>query len=238
MFIEVPGDSLPFAREAGGHASEDLELALLTVDETGHRKNGKEATVNLRRPASDLNPRAQPDIRWLVPVVLNPGRYQVRVAAHDVRTNRTGSVFVDLEVPRRDTRPAIGTLVMTDASDGGPIMAGDWTVFSQLPQPPTTRREFTQGEAVHIAAKIWVPKGTVMPKEATVRLRNVMAPAAPVIEYHAALQAAASGGVSEMVAKLPTEACGRFEVTVEIAGPGGNASQAISRGTTFQIAAR
>ena len=238
MMVEVAGRDLAFARE-GQRLCEDVSLALLTVDARGHRSNGTEATVKLRLPVTDIEPVAQPDVRWLVPLVLRTGRYQVRVSAHGARTNRTGAVFVDLDVPPAKARLTISTLVMTSELQAPSVIAGDWSSFSKLPEPPTTARLFRQGDTVRVAATIWVPKGVVSPKEAMVRLREATPNAAALFERQIALQSTANG-MAELLATMPTDALapGRFVLTVEVGDSKSDSSRTTSRQTAFEVVPR
>jgi len=148
-------------------------------------------------------------------------------------------VFVDLDVPPAKARLTISTLVMTSELQVPSVIAGDWSIFSKLPEPPTTARLFRQGDTVRVAATVWVPKGVARPKEAMVRLREATPNAAALFERQIALQGTANG-MAELLATLPTDALapGRFVLTVEVGDSKSDSSRTTSRETAFEIVPR
>jgi hypothetical protein len=98
-------------------------------------------------------------LRVLSRLDLPPGRYQIRIAAVDVRSQLAGSVHYDLEVPAFDALPlSMSGLVLTSSLAGVVPTAGGAVVDDLrkvLPGPPTVVREFKAGEEMALMAEVY-----------------------------------------------------------------------------------
>ena len=83
----------------------------------------------------------------LAKIDLAPGRYQLRLAAHNTAAAKDGSVFVDVIVPDYSNTPFSATPVVLSASPGRVSAPKD--LFNPLlPLVPTAERQFTVDDKV------------------------------------------------------------------------------------------
>jgi hypothetical protein len=87
------------------------------------------------------------DVRYevLAPVTLNPGRYDLRIAASSMLTGKTGSVNCEIEVPDFVREPLSLSGVVLSADPDGFVAPRD-ALRAFLPVVPTSRRSFFRGE--------------------------------------------------------------------------------------------
>ncbi len=103
---------------------------------------------------------AETSLRKALPdLTLSPGRYQVRIGATDVATERTGVVHCDVEVPDYRALPLSmsGLLIASRLSGGQPVLAGAplAALQSRLPSPPTASREFHASDELAVYAEVY-----------------------------------------------------------------------------------
>jgi VWFA-related protein len=96
-------------------------------------------------------------MRLVTEIALEPGHYQLRLAAHDPAANRSGSVFWDLDVPDFAKEAlTMGNLLFTAASAGQTATSFDApSVRDVLPGPPTSRREFTLEDTLAVYTEVY-----------------------------------------------------------------------------------
>lgn len=80
---------------------------------------------------------------------LKPGRYNIRVSAHNITTDRVGSVYTDLTVPDFANAPLSVSVPMVDI---GHLASRE---FAELPFTPTTRREFEKQEEIAVVVRLF-----------------------------------------------------------------------------------
>src|SRR5215831_18422410 len=100
----------------------------------------------------------QNGIRLLDRMNIAPGRYQLRVAAHDTGSGSVGSVLYDLEVPDfSKSRIAVSGLVLSSAAaiTSVPTARPDAELRSALPGPPVAARTFAQNDQLAVFADIY-----------------------------------------------------------------------------------
>jgi VWFA-related protein len=155
VIVEVGSRDFQFA-EKNGRFTERLEFSLLTVDQVARADNVRPFAMALDLTAAQAEEVRRSGIRWLTSVDLDPGRYSLRVATHALNTNRSGAVFVDVDVPqyrnnqlRIDGVALSSTLATPMLTSGGPAALG-------LPGPPTTARTFVKGDVITVGAEIGV----------------------------------------------------------------------------------
>jgi VWFA-related protein len=135
-----------------------IQLSYLAVDANGKVKGGSTdslAMTNLR-PATRERIE-ETGVRVLNRLELPPGKYQLRVAAHDTAGGNVGSVLYDLEVPDYSKVPfGISGLVMTSASTAAmPTVKADEQLKPVMPGPPVAARSFPQNDELALFAEVY-----------------------------------------------------------------------------------
>jgi hypothetical protein len=155
VIVEVDGAGLAFAEGAGGF-SERLELAVKTLDSLAQEENRSATEMTLPPLSAAQRDRiARAGVRWLTTIELAPGRHSLRVASHATNAGRTGSVFVDVDVPAASGGAVrLSELALTASSASETPTAGAASILPPLPGPPTTRRVFRIGETITVGAAI------------------------------------------------------------------------------------
>ncbi len=135
----------------------DLETKAFTPD--GFARGDHAQTVQLT-----LLPGASDDgfVRYqlLSRIDLKPGRYQLRIAAHNTIGDRTGSVFADVEVPDFASAPVSFSGILIDASPT-PFSAPKDALTPLVPIVPTAERVFDRRG--HASAFLRVYQGGTSP---------------------------------------------------------------------------
>jgi len=134
-----------------------LEVSYVAVD-----ANGRTRSENHDRMTPNLRPEnrtrvQQNGLRFLNRFELPPGRYQIRVAAHDAGNDLGGSVLYDLEVPDFEELPlSVSGVVMTSRAGSQVVTARDDDSFADvLPAAPIAMREFPQSDEIAIFAEVY-----------------------------------------------------------------------------------
>jgi hypothetical protein len=125
----------------------------------------------------------QVGVRWLTTLDLQPGHYSLRVAAHAVTSNRTGAIFLDIDVPKyHDGNLRIDGVALTSKPAALTPTSGTSPMSLGLPGPPTTARTFVKGDVITVSAELGVPRdftqGTV---ELTVKPEAAGPASAPLL---------------------------------------------------------
>jgi VWFA-related protein len=123
---------------------QQVELLTTAFDSTGKPVASKRQTARVTLLPSDTE-HARYDV--LSRIDLKPGRYSLRIAAHNSAIAKSGSVFYDVDVP--DFRKK-GLWMSGVALHGAPgIAAAPRNALADLlPIVPTTLREFAEDDAV------------------------------------------------------------------------------------------
>jgi len=140
-----------------------IQLSYLAIDANGKVKGGNTDTVSMTNLKPATRERIQETgLRMLTRLDLPPGRYSVRVAAHDGAGGNVGSVLADLEVPDYAKIPfGISGLVMTSASTAGmPTAKADEQLKTVLPGAPVATRSFPQNDEIALFAEVYDNAGT------------------------------------------------------------------------------
>jgi hypothetical protein len=103
---------------------------------------------------------------------LPPGRYRLRLAAHNANAAKTGSVFTDLTVPDYSASAFSTTPVILTAVPGRVSAPKD--LFSAfLPWVPTSAREFASGDRITAMLRLYQSGQTAVEKsEVSITIRN------------------------------------------------------------------
>jgi VWFA-related protein len=149
--VELRGRDLSTAANSG------VELAVFAVDTRGKVKASSRDNLSLNLKPETKTRVEQTGIRLLSRMNLPPGRYQLRVAAHDTAGGALGSVLYDLEVPDFEKGPLVMSgLVLTSASSTTqPTAKPDADLRPVLPGPPAAARSFPQNDQVAFFADVY-----------------------------------------------------------------------------------
>jgi VWFA-related protein len=144
-------------RDLGLDGSGKVNLTFLAVDPEGKIRGGNTTGLTLNLKPETRARVEQTGIRTLDRVELPPGRYQLRVAAHDSARATVGSVLYDLEVPDFNKPPiATSGLVITSAfASMVPTARPDEQLKAVLPGPPVGLRAFPQNDEVVVFLEVY-----------------------------------------------------------------------------------
>jgi VWFA-related protein len=97
--VQLPGEFLSFAEQPDGKIQAIIDLSGVYLDEKGVVKNSFMQRVVTTAPSMEATKQEFGEITFTYPARLAPGLYQVRAAARDEKTGRTGSAYSWIEVP-------------------------------------------------------------------------------------------------------------------------------------------
>ena len=135
-----------------------LELSYAAVDAAGTVRAGSNDRLQLTALKPETKAQiAESGLRVFNRMTLAPGRYTVRVAAHDQSGGAVGSVAYDLDVPDFHTLPlSMSGLTITSIATSRMVVAkADGLMKDVLPAPPITERAFPQSDQLWFFAEIY-----------------------------------------------------------------------------------
>lgn len=97
--IQVPGEFLVFGEQPDGKIQAVLDLSGLFLDDKGAVKANFMERIVTTAPSLESTKGFQNDIMFTYPAKLEPGLYQVRVAARDDKGDKAGGAHMWIEVP-------------------------------------------------------------------------------------------------------------------------------------------
>ena len=139
-------------------ANDKIALSYMAIDANGKVKGGSTDALTMANLRPETKSRIeQSGLRILNRVDLPPGRYQLRVAAHDSAGGNVGSVLYDLEVPDFQKAPfSVSGLVLTSPSAAAlPTARADEQIKAVLPAPPVAVRTFPQNDEIRLFAEVY-----------------------------------------------------------------------------------
>jgi VWFA-related protein len=163
----APNASVLFGVELRGRdmkvePNSKILLSYLAIDANGKIKGGNTDTLTL----SNLKPESkarieQTGLRMLNRLDLPPGKYQLRIAAHDPAGGNVGSVQYDLEVPDYAKAPfSMSGLVVTSAAGATlPTVKADEQLKPMLPAAPVSLRVFPQNDEIALFTEVYDNSG-------------------------------------------------------------------------------
>jgi hypothetical protein len=162
LTVELNGKDIPL-RSAAGFSVNDVELKYVAVTMKGEQQAARREIAHLQLKPATLPGFPQHGMRWVTEFELPPGRYQLRMAAHEQLTGRTGSVFADIEVPDFAAAPfAMSDLLITTTSAPKTVMGiSASNLGTLLPTPTTTVREFSRDDTLSVLAAFYDTQTTV-----------------------------------------------------------------------------
>jgi VWFA-related protein len=161
LVVEVGAADLQFAENAG-EFTERLEFGLVTLDRVARPTSAQNAAMDLKLTAAQLAEVRDHGVRWLTTLDLKPGHARLRLAVHAAGSKRSGTVFLDVDVPKYgdDELRIDGVALTAPGAERTPTSGVSPTALG-LPGPPTTARRFVRGDVISVGAELGVPRDFV-----------------------------------------------------------------------------
>ena len=158
LAIELDGERLEFEpRDDGALFANNIELSFFGINQDGRAQRATRSELNLAlRPDSHKRVKAN-GLRVNPRIVLEPGRYQIRVGVRDSIAGQVGTVFYDLQVPdfRKEPLMLSGLLLTASSAQAAMTAQPDPATAKLLPGPATSRRTFSQNDTLTVFAEIY-----------------------------------------------------------------------------------
>ena len=190
LIVEVAGKDLAF-ESRDGRFVERIEFATVAFDSKGRRGVERTTAANLRLTAAERDRALRTGIRWVSIMDLPHGRHDVRVAGHAITSDRRGSVFIDVDVPRFDREMTTSGLAVTSLTAATMFTTGSPILLPPLPSAPTAQRSFPLSDVLAVSAEIYRPSQRTMlflrkpgevPSEFVVRVTEAAPPQRVVLD--------------------------------------------------------
>jgi VWFA-related protein len=154
--VEFDGRDITL-KPAGGAFTNDIDIQCMAIDMKGVAQANVRDVAHLQLRPETKDRFNEVGVRVVREIEVPPGRYQLRVGARERLGSRSGSVFVDLEVPDLATaRLGLSDLLLTSsAATKTPTPNNMSTLGRILPTPTTTSRVFTAAETLTAAVSIY-----------------------------------------------------------------------------------
>jgi VWFA-related protein len=147
--VEVDGPSLKYV-EKGGRFTESVEMSVVAADQRARVQGGDRQTFNLNLMPDTKANVDRGGVRLISVVELPPGRYQIRIGAHESTAGTVGTLPYDIEIPDYAKTPFSMSGLFITSSFAGNYATGsqetDWQGL--LPTPPVANRVFSPAEAL------------------------------------------------------------------------------------------
>src|SRR5688500_14525320 len=168
LAIEFDGATLPFAPpDSGGLATNTIEVSFFGIDQNGRAQRSTRSQFNLTlRPESFTRVKTG-GLRVNHRLLLEPGRYQIRVGARETVGSRAGTVFYDLQVPdfRKEPIMLSGVLITAASAQAAMTAMADPAAPKLLPGPAISRRTFARNDMATVFAEIYDNSSTKQPRQ-------------------------------------------------------------------------
>jgi hypothetical protein len=159
----APNASVLFGVELRGRdmkvdPNSKILLSYIAIDAIGKVKGGNTDSVTLTGLKPESKARIeQSGLRMLNRLELPPGRYQLRIAAHDSSGGNVGSIQYDLDVPDFAKAPfSMSGLVLTSSSGSVfPTVKADEQLKPVMPGPPIALRTFPQNDEIALFTEVY-----------------------------------------------------------------------------------
>jgi VWFA-related protein len=216
-----------------------VELSYAAIDASGQTRGDTDMLTLSLPPEARAHVR-QTGLRILKRFDLPAGRYQLRVAAHDMAGARVGSLNYDLEIPDYGRLPLSmsGLLLTSPAGTAIPTAQADALLQRAMPAPPVALRAFPKDDEVLVFAEVYDRSaGTAHSVDITT---TVTESGGAVIWKHSAERSSndlATNGAHAHVVRVPMSALvpGRHVLTVEARSRLGHIA---SRQVPFEVVER
>jgi hypothetical protein len=161
VIVEAGAKDLEFV-ETDGMFTERLEFGLVAVDRLARPSNTQNVAMDLKLTAAQLGQVRHTGVRWLTTLDLPPGQARLRLAAHAVGSNQSGTIFLDVDVPKyEDDDLRIDGVALTSVPAALAPTSGTSPTALGLPGPPTANRTFVKGDVVTVVAEIGLSRDFV-----------------------------------------------------------------------------
>ena len=143
------------------NTGDKIALTYMAMDTDGKVRDGKTDVLTMNLQAGTKTRVGETAFRMLNRLDLPPGRYQLRVAAHDEGGGSVGSVLYDLDVPDFAKVPfSMSGIVLTSLSGAtAPTGRMDEELRALLPAPPVALRDFLQNDELALFVEVYDNEG-------------------------------------------------------------------------------
>lgn len=158
LAIEFDQARLPFTpADSSGLVTNTIELAFFAINEDGKAQRATRSQFNLTLRSESFARVKSGGLRVNPRVMLEPGRYQIRVGARETVGGRAGTVFYDLLVPDFRKAPLMlsGLLITAASAQAAMTAMPDKAAPALLPGPAVSRRTFGRNDTLTIFAEIY-----------------------------------------------------------------------------------
>ena len=147
--VEIDGPGLRYV-EKDGRFVESVEVSIVAADQRAKVQGGDRQTFNLNLMPETRERVNRAGVRLISQVALPPGRYQIRIGAHEATGGAVGTLPYDLEIPDYAKTPFSLSGVFLTSSSAGAYATGstetDWNGL--LPSPPVATRVFGPSDTI------------------------------------------------------------------------------------------
>ena len=150
--VELRGRDLQLSQ------NDRIQLSYMAIDAKGKVQGGNTDMVSMNNLRPETKTRIESTgLRLLNRLDVPPGRYQLRVAAHDSTGGNVGSVLYDLDVPDFVKAPfSVSGIVLTSITASQlPTAHPDEQTRGVLPAPAAALRAFPQNDEVALFAEVY-----------------------------------------------------------------------------------
>lgn len=208
IVMELDGEALKF-EERDGRYYERLELSLVAADERARVQGGDRQTFDLKLLPATYERVRKTGVRLLSRLELPPGRYQIRVGAHESTRSEVAVVPYEVEVPdySRSVFDLSG-LVLTRSGDEFVTANPDPRLQEVLARPPAATRRFSPDETIECFAELYTRSSAVTgPILLTASVRSAVDGRVVFeVQDRRELDRAAEAGVHQFRAAIPASA--------------------------------
>jgi VWFA-related protein len=147
--VEVDGAGLSYVEKAGRFV-ESVEVSIVAADQRARVLGGDRQQFNLNLMPETRERVNRSGVRLVSQVALPPGRYQIRIGAHETTGGTVGTLPYDLEVPDYTKTPfSLSGVFVTSSSAGAYATGSEETTWNGLlPAPPVATRVFSPSDTI------------------------------------------------------------------------------------------
>lgn len=137
--------------------TDKIAVTYAVIDPDGKVRASATSSLSMAIAPDAKTQIAVSGLRLLKRFDVPPGRYQVRVAAHDPGGGNGGSVLADLDVPDfAKSRFSMSGVALTSASAASePTVRPDESLQQVMPGPPVAARRFTQNDEIALYVEVY-----------------------------------------------------------------------------------
>jgi VWFA-related protein len=156
LALELDGTKLRFTEKDGVFA-DDVEVAVVAVDDRAEVRDGGRDLLNLRLRPQTHALVARNGVRITRRLEVPSGRYQLRVGVRDAGSGAIGSVLYDLDVPdfSKSDLSMSGLLITSPTANQVPTANPDADFKAVMPGPPAALREFPQTDTLAVFTEVY-----------------------------------------------------------------------------------